>query len=215
MLLAEDDREVRKLTRTVLEDFGYKVIEAEDGEEAVKEFRDNSGTVDMLLLDIMMPKKNGKEAYQEIKADAARHQGPVHERLYGRDRPEKRYSGTGLDFILKPISPTDLLRKVREVLDKKNVVRSSAVLEHKLTVSVNKLYNIHCRVSSAENAEKICNFKALPLGSLCTYLYEPSLVAKFYFLRLHQSPEFAFPSPVISPNRLPASETLRTSCPPL
>ena len=118
VLLAEDDREVRNLTRTVLEDFGYRVIEAVDGEEAVAKFLAHPGAVDLLVLDIMMPRKNGKEAYLEIKK--AR---PGIKALfmsgYTADMIHKKgILEAGLDFALKPISPTDFLKKVREVLER-------------------------------------------------------------------------------------------------
>ncbi len=120
VLLAEDDGAVRQLTNNVLEDFGYRVIEAVDGEDAVKKFLANRDQIQLLVLDIIMPKKNGKEAYQEIckiqpgikvlftsgyTADIIHRKGILE---------------TGLDFILKPIAPAIFLKKVREVLDKTN-----------------------------------------------------------------------------------------------
>ncbi|MGO9691400.1 MAG: PAS domain S-box protein [Syntrophobacteraceae bacterium] len=68
ILLAEDDENVRKLTRTVLEDFGYKVITAFDGQDAVIKYKENKDKIQLLLFDIIMPKTTGKEAYDEIKA---------------------------------------------------------------------------------------------------------------------------------------------------
>lgn len=119
VLVAEDDRAVRKLTKDILERFGYKVIAAEDGEEAIKKFKENKKEIQLLLLDVIMPKKNGKEVYEEIRkinpgiktiflsgytADLIHKKGILEE---------------GLNFMLKPVSPKELLRKVREALDKK------------------------------------------------------------------------------------------------
>ncbi|MBI5749612.1 MAG: PAS domain S-box protein [Nitrospinae bacterium] len=67
VLVAEDDRAVRKLTRSILERFGYKVIMVEDGEDAIEKFMENKEEIQLLLLDVIMPKKNGKEVYEEIK----------------------------------------------------------------------------------------------------------------------------------------------------
>lgn len=118
VLLAEDEPEVREVNRKILEEFGYSVIEASDGEEAVERFRENSSTISVLLLDLMMPKKNGKEAFEEIirirpgvravfmsgyAADLMRAKGAL---------------GPGTEFISKPVSPGDLLRKVRETIDR-------------------------------------------------------------------------------------------------
>jgi hypothetical protein len=118
VLLAEDDIDVRKFTKEVLEEFGYKVIEAVDGEDAIDRFMENKDRIQLLLLDVIMPKKNGKEVYEEIKKiipeiKALFMSGYAANVVFKKGIIEK-----GLDFVLKPISPTKLLRKVRGVLDK-------------------------------------------------------------------------------------------------
>jgi CheY-like chemotaxis protein len=119
VLLAEDDTSVRELTRRVLEGAGYTVIEASDGADAVRKFSENKGIIHLLVLDIIMPMKNGKEAYQEIKA-ACPGIKVLFTSGYTADIIQKKgILETGLDFILKPITPIDFLKKVREVLDKK------------------------------------------------------------------------------------------------
>ncbi|MBU1163832.1 MAG: PAS domain S-box protein, partial [Proteobacteria bacterium] len=65
VLVAEDDETVREIIKTILDRFGYKVIEAVDGEDAVTLFKKNK--IDLVILDVIMPKKNGKEAYDEMK----------------------------------------------------------------------------------------------------------------------------------------------------
>ena len=117
VLIAEDDREVRKLTRAVLEDFGYTVIEAEDGEEAVTRFREHQDRIRLLLFDVVMPRMNGKEAYDEIRKIR-----PAIRVIFtsGYNKALVRKKGIreeNLDIVMKPISPRDLLNKVREVLD--------------------------------------------------------------------------------------------------
>ena len=67
VLVVEDDEGVRKLTTEILRAHGYKTMEAADGEDAVKVFMENTDRVDLVLMDVVMPKKNGKEAYEEIK----------------------------------------------------------------------------------------------------------------------------------------------------
>jgi PAS domain S-box-containing protein len=119
VLLAEDDVAVRNLTRSVLEDFGYRVIEAADGEEAVRKFGENKGAVDLLVLDIIMPKKNGKEAYQEIRKIQPDIRALFTSGYTADIVHKKGILDTGLDFVLKPITPTEFLKKVREVLDRK------------------------------------------------------------------------------------------------
>jgi CheY-like chemotaxis protein len=119
VLLAEDDDAVRDLTRNILEDYGYQVIEAVDGEDAIRIFMANKDRIDLLVLDIIMPKKNGKDAYLEIKKVRADIKvlftsGYTADIIY-----KKGILETGLDFVLKPITPADLLNKMREVLDGK------------------------------------------------------------------------------------------------
>ena len=66
ILFAEDDANVRNVTKTLLEEFGYKVIVAVDGEDAVTLFEKNRDRIQLLIFDIIMPKLNGKEAYEKI-----------------------------------------------------------------------------------------------------------------------------------------------------
>ncbi len=118
VLIAEDDAEVRKLTKSILTGFGYAVIEAVDGEDAINKFMENKDRIQLLLLDIIMPKKSGKVVYEEI-----RNIRPDVKALftsgYAIDIIQKiGILEEGLNFVLKPISPKELLRKVREVLDK-------------------------------------------------------------------------------------------------
>ncbi|MCL4457929.1 MAG: ATP-binding protein [Nitrospirae bacterium] len=118
ILAAEDDVEVRKLAKKVLEKFGYKIIEAVDGEDAVSKFMDNKDTVRLLLFDVIMPKKDGKAAYEEIKKI-----NPGIKTIfmsgYTADIIHKKgvFEG-GIEFISKPVPPDVLLKKVRESLDK-------------------------------------------------------------------------------------------------
>ncbi|MDD5435605.1 MAG: PAS domain S-box protein, partial [Nitrospira sp.] len=118
ILVAEDDDSLRKLTRTVLESLGYSVITAEDGEDAVTKFMENRDKIKLVLLDMIMPKKSGKEASEEI-----RKMSPGIKALfvsgYTMDTVKtQKIIDEGFDFILKPVSPKDLLKKVREILDR-------------------------------------------------------------------------------------------------
>jgi len=66
ILLADDDVSVRLLIKTLLEGAGYRVIEACDGQDAVEKFVENRENIHLLLLDVMMPRKSGKDAYDDI-----------------------------------------------------------------------------------------------------------------------------------------------------
>lgn len=118
ILVAEDDVQVRGLTKEVLEGFGYKVMEATDGDEATKIFNENKDKIQLLFLDVIMPKKNGKEVYDEIKKVRPDIKAIFTSGYSGDIIHKKGILEEGLDFITKPISPEELLRKVREVLDR-------------------------------------------------------------------------------------------------
>jgi two-component system cell cycle sensor histidine kinase/response regulator CckA len=117
VLLAEDDEGVRKLINIVFEQSGYKVIEAVDGEDAVIKFKENKDKIDLVILDVIMPKKHGKMAYEEIKKVTPEIK-VILVSGYSADIIDKKgIIEEGINFIPKPIVPNDLLRKVREVLD--------------------------------------------------------------------------------------------------
>ena len=117
VLLAEDDADVRRLTKTTLKEFGYKVIEAVDGEDAVEKFVEKKERIQLLILDVIMPKKNGKEVLDVIRKispniKALFMSGYPAQIIQNKEILEKR-----LSFVSKPISPIEFLKKVREVLD--------------------------------------------------------------------------------------------------
>lgn len=119
ILLTEDDDIVRTMAGSFLRDFGYRVITAVDGEDALEKFAKLGQEIDLLILDVMMPKKNGGEVYKSVKA-----QRPDLDVLFvsGYAADIIRQKGIleeDIQFISKPVSPAELLRKIREILDKK------------------------------------------------------------------------------------------------
>ncbi len=117
ILLAEDDPEVRTLSTTFLRDFGYTIIDAENGEDACRRFRENQDDISLLLFDVIMPKKDGKEAYEEIKRLSPDIKILFMSGYNTATIANKGITQEGLNFLMKPISPEALLKKVREVLD--------------------------------------------------------------------------------------------------
>jgi PAS domain S-box-containing protein len=118
ILLAEDNEISRVLAREILEEFGYSVIEAINGEDALEKFREQSGSISLVILDVIMPKMNGREVYDAIRCidpdmrilfcsgyadDVVVSQGGVEE---------------GMHYLSKPFTPKELLMKIREVLEK-------------------------------------------------------------------------------------------------
>ncbi len=117
ILLAEDEAIVRKLAVRLLEDAGYHVLTAEDGEEALRVYDEHRDEVALLILDAVMPKLDGREVYRRIIA-----QDP-HARIIfcsGYD-PETAQSGLltqqNLRLVQKPFDRVCLLQTIREALD--------------------------------------------------------------------------------------------------
>ena len=118
ILVAEDEPAVRELVEGILTRFGYRVLLAGDGEEAVAKFNLYRDEIGLVLLDMIMPKLSGKAAYDEIcrlkpgtrvlftsgyTADVIKSKGEL---------------GPDTELIMKPVHPLLLLRKVREQLDR-------------------------------------------------------------------------------------------------
>ncbi|MBI5095220.1 MAG: PAS domain S-box protein [Candidatus Hydrogenedentes bacterium] len=117
VLIAEDEDSVRDLGCTVLRRAGYTVIEARDGVEAIRLFEEHIAKIDLCILDVMMPKKGGKEVYDRMKS--LRREMPVifcsgygYSALQNHNSAEDEYV-----VLLKPYKASDLLGLVREMLE--------------------------------------------------------------------------------------------------
>lgn len=116
LLFAEDDPSVRGLSRSTLERFGYKVLEAADGSEAVAVFRDNLEAVKLCVIDVIMPKKAGVDACNEIRAIKPEARilfisGYSEETLDSQNLPKD------IEVLKKPLPPVKLLEAVRRALE--------------------------------------------------------------------------------------------------
>ena len=118
LLIAEDEDMVRTFMAKVFERAGYRVIAAGDGEEAMEKFRENMGDISLILSDVIMPKKNGKEILEEVRVMKPGIKVIFISGYTANIMHEKGIFETDMDFITKPFLKDDLLRKVREVLDK-------------------------------------------------------------------------------------------------
>lgn len=118
LLIAEDDEDIGRLLKTIFEIAGYKVITASNGSEAIEKFMENEDRIKLLLLDVMMPVKNGLQAFleiQKVKPDikVLFLTGYDRDTILGETLIKK-----DIEILMKPIIPADIVRKVREVLDK-------------------------------------------------------------------------------------------------
>jgi len=117
ILLAEDEPIVRNLAARIVEEAGYTVLTARDGEEALQVFEELRDEISLSLLDAVMPKVSGRDVYLRIKAIS-----PEANVIFcsGCD-PETAESDflreQNLRLIQKPFEPDVLLQNIREVLD--------------------------------------------------------------------------------------------------
>jgi CheY-like chemotaxis protein len=117
ILVAEDDEAVMGLLKGLLENNGYNVVAAENGEDAVTQFLSHKDRIRLLLLDVIMPKKNGREVYNEITSIK-----PGIKALFisGYTSDVIDWKGAlqeGIKLISKPVQPDVLLAKLREALE--------------------------------------------------------------------------------------------------
>ena len=113
ILLVDDEEAVRKVLTFPLERDGYNVVQASDGEEALARFGDQP--VDLVVLDIMLPKLDGLEVCKQLRS---RSSVPII-MLTARDDELDKVVGLELgadDYITKPFSPKELVARVRAVL---------------------------------------------------------------------------------------------------
>ena len=126
ILLAEDEEALRNLARVVLEELGYRVLVAKDGEEAVAMYVAERERIDLLLLDVVMPRLGGSESYERIRelggdVPLILMTGYSSETVQSRFVKQSKWiEESGTIVIQKPYSIEVLGRRVREVLDKAN-----------------------------------------------------------------------------------------------
>jgi PAS domain S-box-containing protein len=118
ILVAEDNADLRHLVTKVLAKHGYRTIEAVDGQDAIDNYGKHKG-IDLIIVDSVMPKRNGREVYEEIrKVDPAVAflftSGHTKDTILNRGIADSEF-----DFLPKPIAPFELLQMVRKVLDRK------------------------------------------------------------------------------------------------
>jgi DNA-binding response OmpR family regulator len=114
LLLIEDDEEIRSLYRMIFEFNGYRVVEAVDGDDGVAKFIEHQEDIRLMIIDVIMPNKNGRETYEEIK----RIKNGVKAIFTSGYNSEliKQLKEDGLNYMQKPFSPQDLLLRIKVAL---------------------------------------------------------------------------------------------------
>jgi two-component system, cell cycle sensor histidine kinase and response regulator CckA len=117
LLIVEDEEQVRVLARTILRKYGYEVLEARSGGDALLVCEQNRGAIDLLLTDVVLPLMSGPQLAARV--------APMHPSmriLYmsgytGSSETLQHLHTSGVPFLQKPLTPGRLVSRVREVLD--------------------------------------------------------------------------------------------------
>jgi len=116
ILIVEDNDNLRNLLQRTLEGVGFSVLPADDGEEALRRSKQHEGTIEIVVSDIVMPKVNGLELSQRMRV--ARPESTfLFITGFGDQFPELREYGANI--LEKPFLPSELLRKVDDILDQR------------------------------------------------------------------------------------------------
>jgi DNA-binding response OmpR family regulator len=116
ILIVDDDAFIRRPLEFILRAEGFDAVTACDGDECLRAVRDRKP--DLIFLDVMMPGQDGFSVCTALKRDPRHADIPVILlSARGQDSDRERGLAVGaLDFLTKPYSPSDLVRRVREVL---------------------------------------------------------------------------------------------------
>ena len=119
ILIVDDESRMRKLIKDFLTAKGYSILEAEDGEKALEVFEQNEAKIDLILLDVMMPKLDGWSVLRQIRQTSKvliimlTARGEEQDELFGFE--------LGVDeYISKPFSPKILVARVEAILKRTN-----------------------------------------------------------------------------------------------
>ncbi|MDX1643885.1 MAG: response regulator [Thermoanaerobaculia bacterium] len=116
LLLVEDDPQVLAVGRSILEQAGYTVFTARNGQEALERLSESDDGVELVITDVVMPRLGGVDLAERLLASDS----PPQLLLltgYAEESVQQRIVATGLPMLRKPFSPYRLLRRVRELLD--------------------------------------------------------------------------------------------------
>lgn len=119
ILLVDQDNAIVKFVTLILENEGYRVFTARDGEEALQKIK-QAPRPDLLLLEIVLPRKNGYQVCRALREDKSLRGLPV-VFLSAKSQPSDRFwaKRVGADgFVAKPFDPADLVREIRARLRK-------------------------------------------------------------------------------------------------
>jgi PAS domain S-box-containing protein len=117
ILVVDDEETIRLLVRDILEEMGYNVLSAADGNEAVELYRGRNTEIDLVLLDMTMPGMGGRETFEKLKELNPRVRA-ILSTGYAEDERARQMLAMGVKaFVQKPYRIDDLASAVRRILD--------------------------------------------------------------------------------------------------
>lgn len=117
ILLVEDEAGLRRLAREILSGLGYTVLTAEDGRQAIDIYNSSKDHIDLMLVDVIMPRMGGREVYERLQQMGS-HIPVVFMTGYSTEMFQSNFiEDKGATLIQKPYSPISLGHKIREVLN--------------------------------------------------------------------------------------------------
>lgn len=128
ILVVDDEEFVRKLVRTILERWGFQVVTAETGEQAVAFYREHASAIDLVLLDYTMPGWNGLQVLRKMQELDPEVRVIFSSGHTLQSEPNQLLAAGAEAFVAKPYRPEELVARIRQVLDRKACAHSLASL---------------------------------------------------------------------------------------
>lgn len=125
VLIAEDEASIREFIVINLKRSGYDVVEAENGEEAINKYEEENGNIDVAMLDIMMPLKDGLEVCKYLRAKSSKI-GII--MLTAKTQEMDKVTGLLVgadDYVTKPFSPSELMARVDAVYRRVSIMNEN------------------------------------------------------------------------------------------
>ena len=125
VLIAEDEASIREFIVINLKRSGYDVVEAENGEEAINKYEEENGNIDVAVLDIMMPLKDGLEVCKYLRAKSSKI-GII--MLTAKTQEMDKVTGLLVgadDYVTKPFSPSELMARVDAVYRRVSIMNEN------------------------------------------------------------------------------------------
>ena len=125
VLIAEDEASIREFIVINLKRSGYDVVEAENGEEAINKYEEENGNIDVAVLDLMMPLKDGLEVCKYLRAKSSKI-GII--MLTAKTQEMDKVTGLLVgadDYVTKPFSPSELMARVDAVYRRVSIMNEN------------------------------------------------------------------------------------------